>query len=188
METEKNPKNRRIQELLLSPRMYYYELAPQNSLKGLYDLIQDYITKDTVMVEVGSFSGISSELFALHCKKINCVDMWAEYNEIPSTEMIEGERRFDELVIKYSNIKKIKLSSEEASYTFKDKSLDFIYIDAAHDYDAIKKDILFWKNKVKNNGFIAGHDFVISGVSKAVVEILGSDYKIYDDTSWVVKI
>jgi len=90
--------NEKILELLKTPRMYYYELFPQNSLKGLYDLIQEYVTPQTKMVEVGSFSGVSSELFALHCEEINCIDRWISYNEIDTPEIIEGEKRFDELV------------------------------------------------------------------------------------------
>jgi len=68
--------NNRIQELLTTPRMYYSTLVPQNYLKGLYDLIKGNVTDKTVMVEIGSFSGISSELFAMHCKELNCVDRW----------------------------------------------------------------------------------------------------------------
>jgi predicted O-methyltransferase YrrM len=175
----------RIVELLETPRMYYCELFPQNSLKGLYDLIQEHITPETKMVEVGSFSGVSSELFALHCKEINCVDRWEEYHEINSPEIIEGERRFDELMVKYSNIKKIKLSSEEASNMFENESLDFVYIDAAHDYENVKKDILYWLPKIKLNGIMAGHDICIDSVSKAVREIFGIS-KQYEDTSWLV--
>jgi len=176
----------RINELLNTPRMYYYELVPQNGLKGLYDLIQEHVTKSTKMVEVGSFSGISSELFALHCKEITCVDRWSEYNEIDNAKLVEGEKSFDDLIIKYNNIKKMKSSSEEAAATFKNGSLDFVYIDAAHDYENVKKDILCWLPKVKAGGHIAGHDIVIPGVSQAVNEIFGNRYKQYEDTSWLI--
>lgn len=178
----------RIDELLLTPRMYYYEFVPQNSVQGLYDLIKEVVTKKTNMVEIGSFSGVSSELFALHCKKIHCVDRWSEYNEIDGSKLSEGERRFDELVTRYKNIEKIKMSSEEACSKFEDRSLDFVYIDAAHDYENVKKDILCWLPKVKVGGYIAGHDIVISGVGAAVGELFGSSYKQYSDTSWLAQV
>lgn len=41
-----------------------------------------------------------------------------------------------------------------------DSSLDWIYIDAAHDYSSVKKDLDAAKEKVKNNGVIMGHDYV----------------------------
>ena len=50
-------------------------------------------------------------------------------------------------------------TSEEASKSFPDKSLDFVYIDAAHTYDYVMKDIEVWKPKVKDGGLIGGHDY-----------------------------
>lgn len=180
--------NQKIQQLLNTPRMYYYDLVPQNSVQGLYKLITDHVTKNTNMVEIGSFSGVSSELFAIHCKHITCVDKWSEYHEIESSKLNEGEKRFDQLVSNYNNITKMKMSSEDAAKNFEDKSLDFVYIDAAHDYDNVKKDILCWLPKVKSGGYLAGHDIVISGVDAAVREIFGGNFKDYEDTSWITKI
>ena len=82
-------KETRINELLLTPRMFYAEWSGYNKLKGLKMLIDDIVTRDTVMVEIGSFSGVSSELFALHCKEINCVDLWDPYWEITDKQKIE---------------------------------------------------------------------------------------------------
>ena len=68
-------KNKRIEELLLTPRMFYADYNNRvNQLKGLKMLIDEYINENTVMVEIGSFSGISSELFSLHCKEYNYSD------------------------------------------------------------------------------------------------------------------
>jgi len=68
---------------------------------------------------------------------------------------------------------------------FEDNSLDLVYIDAAHDYENVKKDISFWLPKIRLNGIIAGHDITIPGVSQAVTEVFGNDVKHYDDTSWL---
>lgn len=43
---------------------------------------------------------------------------------------------------------------------FKDNSLDFIYIDANHTYEAVKEDIIHWYPKVKSGGIVSGHDFL----------------------------
>jgi hypothetical protein len=40
-----------------------------------------------------------------------------------------------------------------------DDSLDWIYIDAAHDYKSVKQDLDIAFCKVKNGGIIAGHDY-----------------------------
>ena len=55
--------------------------------------------------------------------------------------------------------KAIKGYSLEVVNQYEDKSLDFIFIDAAHDYDNVFADITEWHKKLKPNGIIAGHDY-----------------------------
>ena len=188
-------KNERIKELLLTPRMFYVDYNNRvNQLKGLKMLIDEYINENTIMVEIGSFSGVSSELFSLHCKEIHCVDLWDAYWEIEDKQRTEfAEYTFNKLLVNYNNIKKIKDSSTNAANMFQDKSLDFVYIDAAHDYENVKKDILAWLPKVKNGGYIAGHDYRYDpniGVYEAVNDIFVEEYKIvtFPDSSFVVRI
>jgi len=55
---------------------------------------------------------------------------------------------------------------------FEDRSLDFVFIDAAHDYESVKEDITMWLPKVKRGGVIAGDDYSTwPGVKQAVDEI-----------------
>lgn len=185
----------RINELLSTPRMYYATFNQDyNQLKGLKMLIDDFVNPQFCIVEIGSFSGVSSELFAIHCKKLYCVDLWDPYWEIKHDSVMgTAENRFDEMSSRYPNITKIKKSSEEASKDFDDHSLDLVYIDAAHDYESVKNDIFHWMKKVKKGGYIAGHDYRYDrniGVYQAVNEIFGSDYKIvkYPDSSFIIQL
>lgn len=41
-----------------------------------------------------------------------------------------------------------------------DNSLDWVYIDAGHDYDSVAKDLAAVVPKLKEDGILAGHDFV----------------------------
>jgi predicted O-methyltransferase YrrM len=171
------------------PRMYWQAAVPHpcNYLKGLYDLIEDNLTNQTVMVEIGSFAAVSSHLFAKKVKHINCVDMWAPYPEIEESYIVEGERLFDIFSRTVTNATKIKESSTEAAKRFKDKSLDFVYVDAFHTYDACLEDINTWLPKIKENGSIGGHDIHMTDVRRAVEEALpGKVIKTYDDCSWFV--
>lgn len=73
------------------------------------------------------------------------------------------------------------MDSISASKRFKDNSLDFVFIDAAHDYESVKADILAWLPKVKNNGILAGHDYYpehpeYCGVYQAVHEIFDKKF------------
>eukprot|EP01084_Bolivina_argentea_P181473 313423_1 len=54
----------------------------------------------------------------------------------------------------------IRNYSTNAHQIIKDNSLDFIYIDARHDYKSMVEDLtLFWP-KLKKDGIFAGHDFL----------------------------
>lgn len=68
----------------------------------------------------------------------------------------------------------IKGYSVEVAKTFEEDSLDFIYIDADHRYEAVKADLEAWHDKIVVGGMMAGHDFVDSGenfgVKSAVME------------------
>jgi predicted O-methyltransferase YrrM len=60
-------------------------------------------------------------------------------------------------------------SSVSASKYVDDSSLDFIYIDADHSYEAVKMDIESWFPKLKSGGFMAFHDYD-AGVKRAIQE------------------
>lgn len=57
-------------------------------------------------------------------------------------------------------VKMVKNYSEEASKQIPDESLDFIYIDARHDYDGVLQDLECWYPKVRSGGVISGDDIV----------------------------
>lgn len=80
----------------------------------------------------------------------------------------------------------LQLPSVDAAKAFPDGSLDFVFLDAAHDYESVKADIRAWAPKLKDGAILAGHDFGWSGVARAVAEMIG-DVKIIG-TSWVWKV
>jgi predicted O-methyltransferase YrrM len=64
----------------------------------------------------------------------------------------------------------IKDFSVPASASFAEGSLDFVFIDALHTYEAVKSDIEAWFPKVRSQGIVVGHDISWSGVEQAVTE------------------
>jgi predicted O-methyltransferase YrrM len=58
--------------------------------------------------------------------------------------------------------------------TYKDNSLDFIFLDSIHTFEATKLAIEQFKPKLKNGGVLAGHDYTreFPGVLKAVQRTL----------------
>jgi len=57
------------------------------------------------------------------------------------------------------NCEFIRKPSMEAVKDFLDNSLDFIYIDANHQYEYVVEDIAQWSKKVKPGGIVSGHDY-----------------------------
>lgn len=50
---------------------------------------------------------------------------------------------------------------------------DMVFIDGAHEYEAVKADILYWLPRIAQDGIISGHDYGWSrGVEQAVHETL----------------
>jgi predicted O-methyltransferase YrrM len=75
-----------------------------------------------------------------------------------------------------------KCCSWLAAEQFADNSVDFVFIDADHTYESVKKDIVSWLPKVKPSGIISGHDYLCGhGVADAVKEILGSAYTVWNE-------
>jgi Methyltransferase domain len=58
-----------------------------------------------------------------------------------------------------SKVVLIRDLSKSAADLFDDESLDFVYLDAGHDYDSVKVDLEAWYPKVKKGGILAGHDY-----------------------------
>lgn len=145
-------------------------------LRPIIDLLPSGIT----MVELGSFCGISMEVF-IRSEKIKIfytVDKWEVHDEIESPKLItnfmvdgiffkdwqEVETMWDKMAESLKSIAqiyKIKNDSAQTSSQFTDKSIDFVYIDANHDPDKVTLDITSWLPKIKLGGYIGGHDYRI---------------------------
>jgi hypothetical protein len=166
-----------------------------NGLKSLAKHTQEI--KDLVMVEIGSYAGESTAIFATqdHIKMVHAVDPWQNgYDDTDGASsarpMQKVEDIFSERMISQCNGKytKHKMTGDEALSLFEDESLDMVYIDGNHQYEAVKNDIQKWLPKIKKSGYIAGHDWTRADVKKAVVEELGSPDKTFSDSSWIFKV
>ena len=86
----------------------------------------------------------------------------------------------------------MKMESLKAAERFQNESLEFVFIDASHEYEHVKADILAWLPKVKKGGVLAGHDCYpnnpeFGGVYKAVTEIFGTNFKVSENCFIVEK-
>lgn len=97
------------------------------------------------------------------------IDPWQDsrdntYKKIVSTKGCHTiEEVYDEAVErtkKYPNCHLIRKLSMDALDDFPDRSLDFVYIDANHEFGYVAMDLMQWARKVKKGGIIAGHDYL----------------------------
>ena len=77
----------------------------------------------------------------------------------------------------------IRNFSNQAVNEFEDESLDFVFIDASHDFHSVNEDIYLWKNKVKKGGMVSGHDIDLLQVRMAV-STHNTNFKIGPDNVW----
>lgn len=171
-------------------------MRDQESTKGLLNLIEQLgDCSNKKMLEIGSFVGESTILFAQSFGQVIAVDPFLEgYDDMdPTSYYFDFKNVYDtylERTSPYLNIKTIKLTSDDALDVLKDEMFDFIYIDGLHTYDGVKTDIKNYLPLVKPGGVIGGHDYTdmiehLVGVHKAVNEAFGKPDRVYGDNSWI---
>lgn len=121
-------------------------------------------------VELGVECGIYSEILCKANPNIDLysVDAWTPYHgyrDHVSQEKMEGFRlktidRLSPWITKGQCVV-IKGFSMDVVKQFKDESLDFVYIDGNHEYQATVNDIAEWQKKVKVGGIVSGHDYIL---------------------------
>jgi glycosyltransferase involved in cell wall biosynthesis len=162
---------------------------------NLYKSMVERFPSGSKFVEIGSWKGMSSAFLAVEIANSNkdidfyCVDTW-EGSVEHEQYGIDTSSLYDTFLDNMSPLQKyykaIRAQSLQAVKQFEDKSLDFIFIDASHEYEDVREDIIAWIPKLKEGGVIAGHDYInndFPGVKKAVHEVL-SNIKVID-TCWV---
>ncbi len=112
-------------------------------------------------VEVGVWQGEYSQTLCqsspgLHLFLVDPYVPGVEYGQKFGHE--ENLRIAKERLANY-NVRFIRLPSLSAAANFKDGSLDFVYIDGEHRYEACVADIAAWSPKVRSGGIVAGHDY-----------------------------
>jgi len=169
---------------------HYYKTLGEDwfSYPRIYRGAVKYFGSGSTFVEVGSWRGRSSVYMGVEIvnsgKQIDlvCVDTWEGSVEHQGWDILEDDGLWKDFLKNIEPLKGVitpfRMTSLEGAMEFKDESLDFVFIDAAHDYQSVKEDIEAWYPKVKEGGVISGHDYPEwEGVKKAVDERFGKDMK-----------
>lgn len=93
--------------------------------------------------------------------KIYCIDPYIPYRgRRPDQEKMDALFAHAQNNLKNFNATFVRKTSMEAVNDFEDGSLDFVYIDAMHEFDPVMLDIIHWTPKVRIGGIVAGHDYI----------------------------
>lgn len=115
--------------------------------------------------EIGVASGGHSAVISKHNPKceVFCIDSWVLYDGLrdfkDSYRMCEFEIMAHNRLNPLKNATIIKGLSMDVVKQFDDESLDFVYIDANHEWPYVTQDIFYWEKKVRPGGILAGHDY-----------------------------
>ena len=163
-----------------SPRLYCHLEFGWFSYSHLYNFFVEQSSNNSIIVEIGSFFGKSTNYLLEKVKKSGknikvvaidtfhgsqneeChLDIVSKYDDDiyqPFTENVDIER----LTI-------LKEKSEDACKYFGNGTIDFLMIDGDHSYDGVTNDISNYFYKVKPGGYISGDDYnVFNSTTNAV--------------------
>ena len=161
--------------------MRYNEIPGYCDYHDFYRDVFDGLPDGAIIAEVGVYLGHSVAMMSTLAKeaKKNVTIYAIDTFEGSLEHRAKGRTDFGEAFMR--NISACGVSDYVVTMTGKSlwaaqtiaNTFDFVFIDASHDYDNVKADILAWSPKVKPGGILAGHDMtpVWPGVVKAVNEI-----------------
>jgi hypothetical protein len=143
-----------------------------------------YLPSQARVAEIGVARGRFSAQIKSTCQPLSLtlIDPWLEQDtsiyggDGNNAAQTEQDRRFQRVSRRFASrqCQILRKFSADAAGEFDDGSLDWVYIDGNHSYDACLEDLRLWAAKVKNDGLILGHDFVPKfGVVEAVRDFIG---------------
>jgi hypothetical protein len=161
------------------------------------DMIKNYCELISLpkILEIGIFKGEFYDFIISNCNVdyIDGVDLFTGISYSGDADgnnpiLYDIEKSYLDLIEKYKNNKEARFFKSDSSKFLEskeDNTYDIIYIDGDHSYEGFKKDLLLSFKKIKNGGYIMGHDYEMNmlkaqniyefGVKKATDEFC-NDY------------
>jgi hypothetical protein len=168
-------------------KLYFEGLTNTQLPRPMVKFLTKLNWNNLVGAEVGVLTGENSAniLDLLNVKKLYTIDPYMDVdghiNKTIAFKLLENKP-----------VEWIIEPSVDAAKKIKEP-LDFVYIDAGHDYNNVKADVNAWYSLVKTGGIMGGHDFTLTahdGLAEAVIEFAKSK-KLHLNIScpdwWIIK-
>lgn len=150
-------------------------------------------------VEVGSYLGMSAAFMGveiLNSEKsiqFDCVDHWRGSVEHQNEASVVAGTLYEDFLRNTDPVRTVvrpvRGESMLIAGRYTDLSLQFVYIDASHDYSSVLTDLASWWPKIRLGGWMAGHDFTSEGVGRAVMYFMKNkpvEWMRIQDGTWCV--
>ena len=156
----------------------------------------------TIGVEIGVQAGPTFKHLVESCPNLTLhgVDIWANKNvrwNGTTNQQLKDEPYINENYTQLldwienhgasNRTKLIRSFSWDAAELYHDNTLDFIFIDASHEYDEFVKDCNVWFSKVRPGGMVSGHDVHMVGVYNGLADLNVSYQRADDNVWWFIK-
>lgn len=163
-----------------------------------YDIFEQVLRefKPKTLIEVGSWKGASAIAMAKILSEIHddfeilCVDTFlASYEHWTGIAPHLDKQRFingrPDLYEKFlSNVNRMGMArhitpfpidSVNAYHTLKYYGVqaDFVYVDAGHEYESVKQDLIMYADLLRKGGVLLGDDYFHPPIKQAVEEVFG---------------
>ena len=176
----------------------FYEMRFPEHKEGLQQMIEWVNnvrpTSEMRMIEIGSYVGESTLMFANNFKEVVSVDPYI--NDYDLSDLACSYAPFDVVYAEFlkntlplPNVKSIRDTSTNAFPILNQQQWDMVYIDGLHTVDGVYYDITHYKTIIKPGGFVCGHDYAWGNIRHNLGRIF--DDKVdatFKDGSWVVRI
>ena len=161
---------RRIMRIKAGDTLPYKGWSHDRTRQDLHKIFAELGYKEGAEIGVASGRHAAQMLNAVPDLHLYLVDPYQGYfwykQELCDKRKAAAQRRLDG-----RNVTFLHMTSLEASQQIADGSLDFVYIDGDHRFDAVMMDLILWARKVRKGGIVALHDwyaFYQAGVMDAV--------------------
>lgn len=179
---------------------FYRQIQGWFNYEDMFRYAVEHAPSPAHFVEIGTWKGQSSAFLAVEIInsgkqiQLDCIDNFTG-STIEPGQMYDPVNQAGQLYNAFVHNMKpveghylaIKGDSAGSAALYDDASLDFVFIDATHNYESFRADLLAWFPKVKLGGLIAGHDYAPAypGIIKAVTDHLAQEkVDVMPSTCW----
>lgn len=179
--------------------MTYQDIHGWFTWEPLYKRMVECFPDGARFVEVGVWMGKSACYMADQIKQSGkdidffCVDPWdVDVSGIPIKTL--GGSAFPAFCANTKqcgvrgHVIPVCLRSVYAAKHFQSERVDFVFIDAEHDYESVCNDIVIWRGLIKPGGIIAGHDYTLNQDTKRAVDSAFGELVQVEGECWLVKL